>query len=321
MQTLTQTDTLLSDTLAGLGSSPKSLKAKYFYNARGSRIFEQIMQMPEYYPTKCEQEIIANQSTAIINALTNNKDETFELFELGSGDGFKTRILLKALIKTNADITYIPVDISNQAIEALQKNLKRDLPSLNIMPRLGDYFEVLHRINGYSGFKKAVLFLGANIGNYLPDEMDSFLTGLAGFMHKGDTALLGFDLKKSPSVIMAAYDDPHGLTRDFNLNLLRRLNDELKADFNLNRFEHHATYNPISGYAKSYLISSCDQKVKIAVADKVISFEKSEPVFMEVSRKFDLKTIHHLARKYGFKVVADFTDSKKYFLDSVWMKL
>ncbi|MBV2247184.1 MAG: L-histidine N(alpha)-methyltransferase [Lentimicrobium sp.] len=320
METVSLTNTLLTDTLSGLQNNPKTLKAKYFYDDEGSRIFEQIMHMPEYYPTRCEREIFTTQASAIVNAITNSTNEPFELVELGSGDGIKTRVLLKELIKNNSNFTYIPIDISRQAIEALQNNLKSHLPSLTINPLIGDYFKIMHQINGYSGFKKTALFLGANIGNYLADELALFLNALSNFLHRDDKILLGFDLKKSPAVIRKAYDDPHGLTRDFNLNLLRRLNRELGADFSLNHFEHHAEYNPITGYARSFLISICAQKVKIAASETVISFDKWEPIFMEVSRKFDLKTISSLAKNYGFKIISNFTDSKEYFVDSLWVK-
>ncbi len=320
METIALAGTLLTDTLSGLGNNPKTLKAKYFYDAKGSRIFEQIMQMPEYYPTRCEQEIFTTQATAIVNAIANDTNETFELVELGSGDGIKTSVLLKELMKTKANFTYIPIDISSQAIEALQKNLKSVLPSLKISPQTGDYFEIMHQINGYSGLKKTALFLGANIGNYLADELALFLNGLSNFLHQGDKVLLGFDLKKSPAIIKAAYNDPHGLTRDFNLNLLKRLNCELGADFDLSCFEHHTEYNPITGYARSFLISTRAQKVMIASSNTVVSFDKWEPIFMEVSRKFDLKSISSLAKNYGFKIISNFTDSKEYFVDSLWVK-
>lgn len=320
METIVYTNNLLTDALSGLSNSPKSLKAKYFYDDEGSRIFEEIMQMPEYYPTRCEREIFNTQASAMVSAIAGNKEEAFELVEFGSGDGSKTRILLNELLKKQYNFTYVPIDISNQAIEALQNNLRSNLPSLKISPRTGDYFEIMHQVNGYSGLKKTALFLGANIGNYMADELDVFLSGLSKFLRRNDKVLIGFDLKKSPVVISAAYNDPHGLTRDFNLNLLKRLNRELGANFDTNRFEHHAEYNPITGYARSFLVSTRAQSVRIASSDTVVSFDKWEPIFMEVSRKFDLKTINGLAKSYGFKVISNFTDSKEYFVDSLWVK-
>lgn len=318
METIAHLNTLLADTLSGLRNTPKTLKAKYFYDDEGSRIFERIMKMPEYYPTGCEQEIFTTQATAITKAISNNRQEEFELVELGSGDGSKTRILLSELIKNKQQFTYIPIDISRQANETLQTKLRLALPSLKIKPQTGDFFELMNQLNGNSGLQKTALFLGANIGNYLTDELAVFLNSLSAYLHKGDKALLGFDLKKSPAIIRAAYDDPHGLTRDFNLNLLLRLNRELGADFDTRKFEHYAEYNPITGYARSFLVSTMGQKVQLA--DNVFSFEKWEPIFMEVSRKFDLVTISSLAKNYGFKVVSNFTDSKEYFVDSLWLK-
>ena len=168
--------------------------------------------------------------------------------------------------------------------------------------------------------RKIILFLGSNIGNFTNNEIDLFLNQLAGFTNKGDKVLIGFDLKKSPEVIMKAYNDQHGNTRKFNLNHLARLNKELYADFNLGNFEQHTKYNPVTGEVKSFLVSKTDQTVRIGAIGQSFRFKKWEPVFMELSRKFDLETIENMAQENGFKVEQHFTDKRNYFVDSLWAR-
>ncbi len=310
---------LAADTLKGLSANPKFLLSKYFYDDTGSEIFQNIMEMPEYYLTDCELEIFSTKNDEIIDAFTNDSS-FFELIELGSGDGFKTKILLNSLIKQAVSFKYIPIDISAKANNDLVKNLASEIPSLEVNARTGDFFRVMKQINGYSGLRKIILFLGSNIGNFSKDELNFFFDQLSEFAHKGDKVFIGFDLKKSPEIIMNAYDDPHGHTRDFNLNHLARLNRELGADFNLVNFEHHTEYDPQTGALKSFLISKTNQNVVIEKLNKSFRFKQWEPIFMELSQKFDLETIELLASNHGFKVENHFTDSRNYFVDSLWVK-
>jgi uncharacterized SAM-dependent methyltransferase len=179
----------------------------------------------------------------------------------------------------------------------------------------------MKKLNGYSGVPKVILFLGSNIGNFSDEQLSVFLSQLSAFAHKGDKVMIGFDLKKSPDIIMKAYDDPHGHTRDFNLNLLTRLNRELDADFELNNFEQHTEYSSETGAVKSFLVSKKEQTVHFEVLNKSFNFKQWEPIFMELSRKFDLETIETLATKHGFRVKEHFTDSRNYFVDSLWEKI
>jgi len=310
---------LACDTLKGLSSDPKYLLPRYFYDDTGSRIFQDIMQMPEYYLTECEYEIFSLQKSAIANALMEEQDH-FDLVEFGSGDGEKTEVLLKYLSDHSVDFTFIPVDISEQANSELVNKLQARIPSIRIEAKTGDYFKVMKMMDYSTSHCRIIFFLGSNIGNFSEDELNTFLLNLSRLTRKNDKVLIGFDLKKSPSVIMQAYDDPHGYTRNFNMNHLARINRELDADFDLDRFEHHPEYNPMTGEMKSYLVCTTDQTVHIGALEESIRFRKWEPIFMELSRKFDTDTIRDLAETYGFRVVNNYTDSRNYFVDSLWVK-
>lgn len=310
---------LAADTLRGLSANPKFLLSKYFYDDVGSGIFQDIMKIPEYYLTGCELEIFSTKKDEIIDVFTKD-NSLFELIELGSGDGFKTKIILNSLIKHAVSFKYVPVDISAKANNDLAQSLSLEFPSLDVNPETGDIFRVMKQINGYSGLRKIIFFLGSNIGNFSQEELNIFLNQLSEFTHKGDKILIGFDLKKSPGIIMKAYNDPYGHTRNFNLNHLARLNRELGADFNFDNFEHHTDYNPQSGAVKSFLVSKNNQTVNIEMLNIDISFKKWEPIFMELSQKFDLETIESMALRHGFDVETNFTDSRNYFVDSLWVK-
>ncbi len=310
---------LAADTLRGLSANQKFLLSKYFYDDNGSRIFQDIMQMPEYYLTNCEHEIFTTWNEQIIDAFIKD-NLAFELIELGSGDGMKTKILLNSMVNRAVRFQYIPVDISRIANKQLVESLAVEIPELNVNAKTGDFFRVMKQLNGYSGIHKVILFLGSNIGNFSDEQLDLFLSQLSEFAHKGDKVMIGFDLKKSPEIIMNAYDDPHGHSRDFTLNHLRRLNRELGADFDLNNFEQHTEYNPETGAVKSFLVSKNDHTVHIETLDESFNFKQWEPIFMELSRKFDLETIETLASKHGFRVEENFMDNRNYFTDSLWIK-
>lgn len=311
---------LATDALRGLSAKRKFLLSKYFYDDKGSSIFQDIMQMPEYYLTDCEHEIFTTQKKQIVDAFIEDTSG-FELIELGSGDGLKTKVLLNDLVNRAISFKYIPIDISSKANNELVQSLTNEMPTLKVNAQTGDFFLVMKKLNGFSSLRKVILFLGSNIGNFPDDEVDSFLGQLSEFARKGDKVMIGFDLKKSPEIIIKAYDDPHGHTRAFNLNHLARLNRELGADFNLNDFEQHTNYDPQTGAVKSFLVSSKDQVVNIESLKKSFQFKQWETVFMELSRKFDLETIETLAANHGFRVEKHFTDSRNYFADSLWTKV
>ncbi|HKI87911.1 MAG TPA: L-histidine N(alpha)-methyltransferase [Draconibacterium sp.] len=320
MEQQTLLSELAVDTLTGLSANPKFLLPKYFYDDIGSQIFQDIMQMPEYYLTDCELEIFSTWENEIIDAFIND-NSIFELIELGAGDGLKTKILLNSLVNRSSNFKYIPIDISKKSNNQLVESLAAEIPALKVKAQTGDFFHVIKQLNGYSGIRKIILFLGSNIGNFPDEELTCLLTQLSEFAHIGDKVMIGFDLKKSPEIIMKAYNDRHGHTRNFNLNLLDRLNRELGADFDLNNFEYHTEYNPQSGAVKSFLVSKNNQTVHIETLNRNISFTKWEPIFMELSQKFDLETIETLAAKHGFRVEKHFSDNRNYFVDSLWTKV
>ncbi|MFC2101191.1 L-histidine N(alpha)-methyltransferase [Bacteroidota bacterium] len=200
----------------------------------------------------------------------------------------------------------------------LVSDLQEQLPELRVDGWANDYFEALKTLNKYESKKKVVLFLGSNIGNFKIDEAVFFIKKLANNLNKNDLLLIGFDLKKDPNIILEAYNDKSGITKAFNLNLLRRINDELGGNFNLTRFDHFPVYNPLSGSCKSYLISNKKQKVNISSLEESFDFNLWEPIFMEVSQKYDLEMIQYLAENSGFKIVQHFFDCKHYFVDTVW---
>ncbi|MEP5254379.1 MULTISPECIES: L-histidine N(alpha)-methyltransferase [Winogradskyella] len=311
------TNTFAQDILEGLSATEKHLPSKYFYDDNGSRIFQDIMNMPEYYLTNSEFEILSMQCQQIVQALEFS--EPFNILELGAGDGFKTFKLLEYLVAQNIDFNYVPIDISQEAMDILEKRLKERLPGLNIKPQVGDYFKILKE-NKQSEFPSLLLFLGSNIGNYLEPKAEELLELFNKNMKKGDKLLIGFDLKKNPITIQQAYFDPHGITKRFNLNLLLRINRELEADFKIDDFDFFAHYNPITGDVKSYIISLRAQTVQLKAINKSITFDYNELIWTELSKKYALNEIEALAHKTAFKVNANFLDCKHYFTDSLWEK-
>jgi len=306
----------LDDTLRGLQTEPKFLQAKYFYDEQGDYIFQQIMEMDSYYLTNSEMEILSNQSGLIAGEITL-PGTAFDLIELGAGDATKSIHLLKELSSRGLDFTYFPIDISAHVINELELGIPKQVQNLKMKGLHGDYFEMLNKVGDLSHRRKVLLFMGANIGNMRINEAKIFCTELKQALSPGDILIIGFDLKKNPNQIMAAYNDPEGITRDFNLNLLTRINKELNGDFNLENFEHYVNYDPESGACKSYLISLTDQQVRIG-QDSTINFSKNECVFMEISQKYGLKEIEDLAKNTGFVIHQHFFDEKKYFVDSLW---
>jgi len=307
----------LTETVAGLQASPKYMKAKYFYDERGDYLFQQIMEMDEYYLTNAEMDIFSNQANQIASLIAM-ENTAFDLIELGAGDATKSIHLLRELTKGKLEFSYLPVDISAHVISNLEENLPKELPELDIKGLNGDYLDMLRKATVLSKRRKVVLFMGANIGNMDLDEAEIFLISLRQLLSKGDMLIIGFDLKKNPKKILAAYNDKKGITSAFNLNLLERINRELGGDFELSNFEHYASYDPESGSCKSYLISLKDQTVHIGSA-ATINFDRDEPIYMEISQKYALEDTERLASKSGFKCKHNFFDANKYFVDAVWI--
>lgn len=317
MELQVQDKVFAKEVLNGLQSIPKTLPSKYFYDDEGDKLFQSIMAMPEYYLTDCEFEIFDTQAEAILNQIAPNR-RPFNLIELGAGDGSKTRVLLEHFSKAGVDFTYCPVDISAGILEELKASVLEVLPNLEIELLAGDYFELLNSKIGHFEGRNVFLFLGSTIGNYSPAKAEEFLKKLRAGMRDDDQLLMGVDLKKDPATILQAYNDPHGITKEFNLNLLRRINRELDADFDTSLWKHSPTYDPQSGEARSYLVPIKDQTVHFGATDSVIHFKAWEEIHTEISRKYTLDEIKNLAMNSGFEQVDQFLDCKHYFVDALW---
>ena len=321
--TLTKTDNenkpFSHDVQEGLSSNPKHLPSKYFYDQKGDLIFQEIMQMPEYYLTRSEYEILDRYKEQFLDLFSKNGTH-FNLIEFGAGDGLKTKLLLRHFSEQESSFRYIPIDISEHVLLILTDELKKELPTLKVEPLQDDYFLALNRLSKSSNGRNVVLFMGSNIGNFTEEEAIRFLKAMGENLKTGDLALIGFDLKKDPEVIRKAYNDQAGITRAFNLNLLARINRELKADFNLDQFQQYPSYDPISGEARSYLISKKEQDVYIGSLQQTFHFKAWEPIHVEISRKYDIATIEQYAAKAGFAIKKLFYDKEHFYVNALWEK-
>ena len=307
------------DVAEGLSAVPKRLSSKYFYDEEGDKIFQAIMAMPEYYLTRSEFEILETNKKIFLELFKNGSGR-FNLIEFGAGDGLKTKILLRHFTEQQTDFQYFPIDISGNVLKLLEDDLKKSLPELKVEPMQEDYFKALGRLKETTDRRNVVLFLGSNIGNFTEGEAISFLTELGENLNKGDLILIGFDLKKNPERIRDAYNDKAGITRAFNLNLLKRINKELGGEFDLDKFQHYQMYDPVSGEARSFLMSRQKQEVKIKAVEKSFQFGAWEPVHVEISRKYDIPTIEKYARESGFAAQQLFYDCRHFYVNSLWEK-
>ncbi|HXS36107.1 MAG TPA: L-histidine N(alpha)-methyltransferase [Flavipsychrobacter sp.] len=304
------------DVWRGLNATPKYLESKYFYDEKGDKLFQEIMECPEYYLTRCELEIFSKQTCHLADSILHSIKD-FDVVELGAGDATKSFYLLQHLLEKGLDFTYYPIDISSNVISNLHKQLPQRLPGLQIHGLNGEYFNMLEEVKSISNRNKVVLFLGSSIGNIPFEQTTGFLNCLKEHLIPGDLMLIGFDLKKDAATILAAYNDKGGITREFNLNLLRRINQELDADFDPDLFEHCPVYDEATGACKSYLKSIKQQRVRIGEVGWV-HFMEGETIFMEISQKYTVEQIDKLAADAGFKPVKYFYDSQNRFLDAIW---
>lgn len=304
-----------NDVEEGLAKPSKQIQSKYFYDEHGSELFNQITRHPDYYLTRSEIEILhayKKQISALIGT------EPFNLIELGPGEGIKTQILIEQFLKDSLNFTYMPIDISTKYLKHLIVEFNKQLPELKLKPIHSDYFCGLGWLSSHSTRRNLALFLGSSIGNFDPASTENFLHHLNETLNDGDYVFLGFDLRKDIDILMRAYNDYDGITRDFNLNLLKRINRELGANFDLEKFRHYATYNVHSGAMESYLISLERQDVDIHTLNRSYSFEEIEPIHVEYSYKYLLSQIHELAHSCSFDIIQDYTDSQAYFVNTLW---
>ncbi len=305
-------DQFARDVMTGLSADPKYLSSKYFYDQRGDALFQRIMGLEEYYLTRSEYQILDHHKNKLLEWFSQD-GSPFDLVEFGAGDGLKTKVLLEHFKLEGADFIYKPIDISQNALNKLSQDLSSNLPGLAIEPLQGEYFQVLGQMGGSSQRKKVILFLGSNIGNFLKPVAMDFLGHLSNILSPGDHLLLGVDMVKDPRVIKKAYDDSKGVTRAFNLNLLRRINRELGGNFELDNFIHYPVYNPSNGESRSYLVSTEDHSVTISKLNASFHFRAWETIAMELSQKYDQPLLEEIASTSGFIIKEQFSDSRQYF--------
>lgn len=295
------------EVLAGLSTTPKTLSSKYFYDDLGSRIFQEIMDMPEYYLPAAETEIIQIRSEEIANRINLS---TIDIIELGAGDGRKIVHFVEVLNQKIQEINYFPLDISEGILKVNDEIFKNKIPNVKVEGLAGDYFHTLPKLKNRTN-PRLILFAGSNIGNFRKDKAIDFIKFIKGEMRLGDFFILGVDMKKHPKKILSAYSDTQGITKRFNLNLLTRINRELNSDFDLDSFDHYAAYHPISGAAESFLVSLKEQTVLID--GEKIEFEKDEIIQTEISQKYDRVLLEELSESAGMTLDSWYTDSQKLF--------
>ncbi|WP_010518319.1 L-histidine N(alpha)-methyltransferase [Croceivirga radicis] len=296
----------------GLSAFPKHLSSKYFYDEIGDKLFQQIMALPEYYLTRAEYTIF-EQHKSEITASFSAPNVPFNLYELGAGDGTKTKLLLKELLKQKYQFEYRPIDISANALAQLSTSLTNELPNVSVQPIQGTYFDSLKEMGQTQEKKKVILFLGSNIGNLNHKLAVEFLMNIAHILNKDDLFFMGMDQKKHPRTILNAYSDPSGITAAFNKNVLTRINNELGGNFNLDNFIHWESYNPETGTAKSYLVSKIAQEVTIDILEQSFEFGAWETIHTEISQKYDDAMVYQMAEDAGLRVVNQFKDANNTF--------
>jgi L-histidine N-alpha-methyltransferase len=311
-----ESDAFAVDVLVGLSSPRKKIPSKYFYDARGSELFNRITELPEYYPTACELEIIRNNSATICRYV--DYDQPFNLVELGAGFSKKTTTLLTSFIGRKLDFQYVPIDISEGAMKSLIGLLQAQFPALEANGLVTDYFNGLKWLNNRFKRKNLVLFMGSSIGNFTHAENCVLLRNLWNCLHHDDVILIGFDLKKDIDMLLRAYNDSQGVTREFNLNLLHRINRELGGNFDVSKWRHFGTYDVFSGGMESYLVSLEKQSAFIEKIGRWFEFEPWEPIHTEYSYKYLVSEIEQLAGETGFEIYEHLFDSRRYFADSMW---
>ncbi len=295
---------LHSDVVTGLSFTPKRLDPKYFYDHRGSELFEQITHLPEYYLTRVERQILERHADAIVRAIGPDAC----LVEFGSGSSSKTRLLLDRLPQSTP---YVPVDISCDHLEQVSVELRLAYPGREIRPVCADYSRPAGlRLPSCPGRRTVFFFPGSTIGNFHPGEATEFLSEAAMLAGPGGGMVIGIDRKKDREILERAYNDEAGVTAAFNLNLLDRLNRELGADFHAARFRHHAVYNEDLGRIEMHLVSQTRQDVRIG--DHVFSFEEGETIFTEASYKYSMEGFSRVASS-EWRITAEWTDVQAYF--------
>jgi dimethylhistidine N-methyltransferase len=290
---------------AGLTATPKHLSCCYFYDREGSLLFEEICKLPEYYLTRAESEILETHADEIAAQLPAG----VRVVELGSGYSVKTRLLLAAVLRRQPRLQYVPVDICSVALQEAALALRREIPNLEITALAAEYHDALGYLKTLPPQPQIVLWLGSNIGNFHRDEAAAFLEQVREPLASADRLLVGIDLRKNRAVLEPAYDDARGVTAEFNLNLLARINRELEADFDLNAFRHRAIYDEEAGRIEMYLVSARPQCVRLAGIGLQVEFAAGETIHTENSYKYSQTEIDTVVDEAGLRRACHWLDS------------
>jgi L-histidine N-alpha-methyltransferase len=297
---------------AGLTALPKRLPPWLFYDRAGSRLFDQITELPEYYLTRTERGIFSHASEEILERASGGL--RLRIAELGAGSADKTRLLLKAAVAQQGAVVYEPVDVSSSALEAARRRIEREIAGVHVAPQILNYTYGLELEPTGAGERRLVLYIGSSIGNFEPHEALGILQRVRAGLKPGDGLLLGVDLVKEDSILLAAYDDAAGVTAAFNKNVLTRLNRELAGNFDPEAFAHCAVWNVAESRIEMYLESLEAQRVRLAALDLEIDFAAGERIHTENSYKYRTGRVEALLAEAGFAVAASWTDARGWFL-------
>lgn len=297
------------DVLTGLSAERKFLPPKYFYDGEGSRLFEQICETDEYYVTRAEYDILCRNADRIASMMPSGAS----LVEFGSGNSKKTRLLIEALLRKNRALKYHPIDISHAALAESAHDLRLTYPALRVETMHAEYFDGIRNLAMLADAPKVILFLGSNIGNFDAREAKHFLSEIARHITAHDRLLVGVDMIKDIRVLERAYNDDAGITAKFNLNLLRRINRELDADFDIAQFRHLAFFNNAESRIEMHLESLSDQEVTIKSVGKIFPFAKGETIHTENSYKYSGESLLDLLRRSGLMLIERWASNQDYF--------
>jgi L-histidine Nalpha-methyltransferase len=300
----------------GLNDKQKHISPKFFYDKKGSRLFEEICMQPEYYLNRIESQILKNSVDEILKIIGGQE---ISVIELGNGNSLKTRILLGPFLAKLKIVSYFPIDVSLKMLKKSIRDLYREYANLQIYGICSDYVSGLVKTNEFMKLKtkipnkKFIIFLGSSIGNFDPKEAMNFLHSVARYVLKDDLVLIGIDLEKDKSILDRAYNDKKGITAKFNFNVLGRINRELNGEFNISNFEHKSFYNIRKHRIEMHLESKLDQQVRIGAIGKAFYFKKGETIHTENSYKYSLPRLNKLVKKAGLQVIRSFTDQNKQY--------
>ena len=307
---------LIDEVWRGLPKRPRSLVPWMLYDAEGSRLFECITTLPEYYPTRTERDILANHAPAIIAATGSDSSRPLRLLELGAGTAAKTGILLRAATRLRDEVIYIPVDVSSDALDEACDSIGCLLPDVQLHPMVANYVTRPPKLERFHETKRGTtlaMYIGSSIGNFSPKEARTILRNLRSELRSGDALLLGTDMVKDEATLVRAYDDREGVTAAFNLNVLHRLNRELGANFDTGCFRHRARWNRVESRIEMHLESTRDQCVNIPAAQLSVEFAAFETIHTESSYKFTRKTLGALLEDSGFTIEETWTDPRQWY--------